>query len=152
MTLKNASNDSDSPRPTPKIRPRLRLKPKAPATGYVDGAWWPRSDDLSHELPDLLTVLSVRLGAVKRVIFNLGDWATAPSEFEVSGAPVRLGGSTGQPVDTIQVVGDKSRLILLVIPPGSEQSRAHDAMMSAATPDNDSSIEDLLREMIENDR
>jgi hypothetical protein len=24
--------------------PRLRLKRKAPITGYVDGAWWPRSD------------------------------------------------------------------------------------------------------------
>lgn len=24
----------------------LRLKRKAPTTGYVDGAWWPRSDDL----------------------------------------------------------------------------------------------------------
>ena len=30
---------------------RLRLKPKAPRTGYVDGAWWPRSHDLAAELP-----------------------------------------------------------------------------------------------------
>ncbi len=30
----------------PKHVARLRLKPKAPSTGYVDGAWWPASRDL----------------------------------------------------------------------------------------------------------
>ncbi|WP_410639151.1 DUF5994 family protein [Amycolatopsis sp. lyj-346] len=42
--------------------PRLRLKPKAPTTGYVDGAWWPTSRDLTAELPPILAVLAVRLG------------------------------------------------------------------------------------------
>lgn len=151
MTLKQARGEGGLPRTTPTIRPRLRLKPKAPATGYVDGAWWPRSDDLAQELPDLLAVLSVRLGAIERVLYNLGDWAKAPPPFEMDGNPVGLGGSTGQPVDTIQVIGDNHKLILLVVPPGTDQERAHDAMMSAATPDNSSTIEDLLREMIEND-
>jgi hypothetical protein len=150
MTLNQARDARGSQRTAPKTRPRLRLKPKAPATGYVDGAWWPRSDDLAIELPDLLTVLSVRLGAIKRVNFNLGDWATAPTEFEMEGELVRLGGSTGQPLDTIQVIGDKHKLVLLVVAPGTEQQPAHDAMMSAAAPDNDSTIEDLLRVMIEN--
>ncbi|MFC0105990.1 DUF5994 family protein [Kibdelosporangium aridum] len=31
-------------------RHTLRLKPKAPTTGYVDGAWWPRSRDLSARI------------------------------------------------------------------------------------------------------
>jgi Family of unknown function (DUF5994) len=52
----------------PEKTPRLRLKPKAPMSGRVDGAWWPRSDDLTKELPDLLAVLSVRLGAIDRVM------------------------------------------------------------------------------------
>ena len=31
-------------RHTPPVHtPRLRLKPKAPQSGYVDGAWWPHS-------------------------------------------------------------------------------------------------------------
>ncbi len=46
-------------RPSSVHTPRLRLKPKAPQSGYVDGAWWPYSDDLTAELPDLLAVLSV---------------------------------------------------------------------------------------------
>ncbi|HKS48584.1 MAG TPA: DUF5994 family protein, partial [Amycolatopsis sp.] len=50
---------------------RLRLKPKAPATGYVDGAWWPRSRDLSAELPTLLAVLAIRPGRIERVTYNL---------------------------------------------------------------------------------
>lgn len=150
MTLEQARVDGGLPRTTPTIRPRLRLKPKAPTTGYVDGAWWPRSDDLSKELPDLLAVLSVRLGVIERVIYNLGDWAKAPTEFERNGEPIRLGGSTGQPVDTIQVIGDNHKLILLVVPPGTNPELAHDAMMSAAAADNASTIEDLLRVMIEN--
>jgi hypothetical protein len=150
MALRQTRTTAGSQPATPKTRPRLRLKPKAPTTGYVDGAWWPRSDDLGTELPDLLAVLSVRLGPIQRVIFNLGDWAKSPDEFEMGGKPVQLGGCTGQPVDTIQVIGDSHKLVLLVVPPETAQENAHDAMMSAAAPDNASTIEDLLREMIEN--
>lgn len=28
------------------IDPRFRLKPNGDCSGYVDGAWWPRTDDL----------------------------------------------------------------------------------------------------------
>ena len=150
MTLKQTRDAGVSQRTMPKTRPRLRLKPKAPTTGYVDGAWWPRSDHLAVELPDLLAVLSVRLGPIERVIFNLGDWAHAPTEFTMDGQPVRLGGSTGQPVDTIQVIGGNHKLVLLVVPPGTDRAQAHDAMMMAAARDNEGTIEDLLREMIEN--
>jgi len=54
----------------PEHTPRLRLKPKAPLTGFVDGAWWPPSEDLTAELPDLLSVLSVRLGPISRLTYN----------------------------------------------------------------------------------
>ena len=64
----------------PEHTPRLRLKPKAPHSGYVDGAWWPRGDDLATELPDLLAVLSVRLGRIDRVMYNLNEWAKASQE------------------------------------------------------------------------
>ena len=54
------------------------MKPKARMTGHVAGAWWPHSDELSKELPDLLAVLSVRLGDVARVTYHLDEWAKAP--------------------------------------------------------------------------
>ena len=73
MTPKKDSMDVGR-RPSPPVHtPRLRLKPKAPQSGYVDGAWWPHSEDLTAELPDLLSVLSVRLGWIGRVIYNVND-------------------------------------------------------------------------------
>jgi hypothetical protein len=45
---------------------RLRLKPNAPPTGHVDGAWWPRSRALTDELAALTDVLTSRLGPVTR--------------------------------------------------------------------------------------
>lgn len=150
MTLNQARHVSGSQSTRSKTRPRLRLKPKAPTTGYVDGAWWPHSNDITVELPDLLAVLSVRLGPIERVIFNVGDWADTQTEFAMGDQPIRLAASTSQPVDTIQIIGNNHKLVLLVVPPGTDRALAHDAMMSAAAPDNASTIEDLLRVMIEN--
>jgi hypothetical protein len=79
----------------PDYTPRLRLKPKAPPTGHVDGAWWPWSENLTKELPDLLAVLSVRLGPIHRVRYHSGEWAKAPAELAVDGRTVRLDGDRG---------------------------------------------------------
>ena len=80
MTPRQHRTDVGRHQTPPEHTPRLRLKPKAPQTGYVDGAWWPRSDDLTTELPDLLAVLSVRLGPIDRVLYKLSDWAKAPAK------------------------------------------------------------------------
>ena len=129
----------------PENTPRLRLKPKAAATGHVDGAWWPRSDDLSTELPDLLAVLSVRLGAIDRVLYNLAEWATVPRRLTTGGRAVRLDGYRLQPANTLQVLGvGREKILLLVVPPHTEPEIAHEAMMTAAAPDNASAVGDLL--------
>src|SRR6478752_2792834 len=77
----------------PEHTPRLRLKAKAPHTGYVDGAWWPHSDDLTTELPDLLAVLSVRVGPIDRVLYKLTDWAKAPTKLAAGRRVVKLDGA-----------------------------------------------------------
>src|SRR5439155_16889727 len=51
----------------PGLTQRFQLRPEAPTTGHVDGAWWPRSRDLAAELPALLAALAARLGRVHRV-------------------------------------------------------------------------------------
>src|ERR1700736_6945801 len=82
---------------TPPVHtPRLRLKPKAPRSGYVDGAWWPRSDDLAAELPDLLAVLSVRLGRIDRVLYKLTEWAKTSAKLVTGGGGGRAGGEQGR--------------------------------------------------------
>ena len=129
----------------PEHTPRLRLKPKAPHTGYVDGAWWPRSDDLTTELPDLLAVLSVRLGPIDRVLYKLTDWAKAPTKLAAGRRAVKLDGYRLQPPNTIEVLGlNRSRIVLLVVPPHTDPDRAHATLMAAAAPDNDSTVDGLL--------
>jgi Family of unknown function (DUF5994) len=145
MTLQQSRTRTSSKNTPHNATPRLRMKPKAPVTGYVDGAWWPHSDDLVTELPDLLAVLSVRLGPVARVIYKLSEWAKAPAKFPTGGSIVRLGGYNRQPVNTIEVIGiNRKKLVLLVVPSRTDPQHAHDIMMSAAAPDDASTIDGLL--------
>ena len=145
MTPQPGKTSADWKQTAPENTPRLRLKPKAPTTGYVDGAWWPHSDDLATELPDLLAVLSVRLGPIDRVLYNLAEWAHAPRRTLIGDQVVRLAGYTRQPVNTIEVNGvNRNRIALLVIPAETEPKHAHDAMMAAATRHDASSIAGLL--------
>jgi Family of unknown function (DUF5994) len=147
MTLRDARSAPDSTHTGPQNTPRLRLKPKAPSTGQVDGAWWPHSDDLPVELPDLLAVLSVRLGPIDHVTYNFADWAAAPATFPTGSDTVRLSGFYQQQNNTVEVVGtNRAKLVLLVVPSRTEPERAHDIMMSAATPKNDSTVDDLLKD------
>jgi hypothetical protein len=124
---------------------RLKLKPKAPTTGYVDGAWWPRSWDLSTELPALLAVLAIRLGRVSRVSYNLTTWNAAHRRLNVDGHQVRLGGFHAQHPHTIDVIASNgTRLTLLVLPPATHPATAHPIMMVAARRNNIDSIDELL--------
>ena len=100
MTLKKDRMDAARRHTPPVHTPRLRLKPKAPQSGYVDGAWWPHSANLTADLPDLLSVLSVRLGPIGRVIYNVNEWETPPAKFATGGRTVRLDGYRLQPVNT----------------------------------------------------
>ncbi len=145
MTLKKDHTDVGHRHTPPIHTPRLRLKPKAPQNGYVDGAWWPHSADLTAELPDLLAVLSVRLGPIGRVIYNVNEWATPPAKLATGGRTVRLNGYRRQPVNTVEVLGlNRNKIVLLVISPQTDSDQAHAIMMSAAGPSNASTAESLL--------
>ncbi|MCT2582035.1 DUF5994 family protein [Actinophytocola gossypii] len=123
----------------------MTLKPKALTTGYVDGAWWARSRDLSTELPALLAALAVRLGRVERVSYNLGAWDLAPGRLVVNGQGVRLGGFHAQHPSTLDVIGlNGSRLTLLVLPPATDEATAHRILRAAADRDNTDEVDRLL--------
>ena len=146
MTPKNDDMDVGHRHTPPAHTPRLRLKPKAPQSGFVDGAWWPHSEDLTAELPDLLSVLSVRLGPISRVIYNLSEWANPPAKFATGERTVRLDGYRIQPVNTIEVLGlNRKRIVLLVVSPQADPDDAHAIMMAAAGPDNVSTVDSLLK-------
>jgi hypothetical protein len=124
---------------------RLRLKPKAPATGFVDGGWWPRSRNLAAELPALAEVLAVRLGQVSRVAYALTGWDAAPRRAEVDGHLVRLEGFRSQEGNIVHVTGTgRQRISLLVVPPEANAATGHAAMMTAAGRDNTDSPAKIL--------
>jgi uncharacterized protein DUF5994 len=124
---------------------RLRLKPKGPTNGYVDGAWWPRSRDLTAELPALAEVLAVRLGQVQRVAYALSTWDPTPRRYDVLGYRVRLEGFTYQDQNIIHVTGsNRGRITLLVIPPEMGDTAGHDALMTAGRRGNADRPEDIL--------
>jgi hypothetical protein len=131
---------------TPRVRtPRLRLKPKAPPSGHVDGAWWPRSDDLTTELPDLIAVLSYRLGEIDRVTYNLNEWIEAPAQLTTGGRAVQLDRRQRPPSNTLEVLdANRNKLVLLVVPWYTAPDYAYAIVMSAAAPNDASSVDTLL--------
>ncbi|MCV7177433.1 DUF5994 family protein [Mycolicibacterium sphagni] len=131
--------------PPPQETPRLRLKPKGPVTGRVDGAWWPHSDDLEAEVPDLLAVLSVRLGPVRYVLYKMTEWVKTRTKMPIGERFVRLGGYERQPSNTVEVQGlNGKKVVLLVVPAATDPDRAHSIMMAAAAPDDTSTVDELL--------
>jgi hypothetical protein len=124
---------------------RLRLKPAAQgAAGYVDGGWWPRSRDLAGELPPLLAALSPRLGAIERVSYHLGDWDPSVRRIKIDGRATRLGGFRSQRPHTIDVLGARLRLTLLVVPPDASGQAGQRSLTTAGHAGNIDSIADLL--------
>lgn len=125
--------------------PRLRLKPTGHGSGYVDGAWWPHSDDLTQELPGLIAALSVHLGAISCVMYNDTEWRTTTAEPLSGGCAVRLDGYPGQPPNTVEVFDSQGNTTaLLVVPFSSHPDHAHSIVMAAAAPGNASSVDTLL--------
>ena len=124
------------------ISPRLRLKPQGRTTGSVDGAWWPRSRDLSAELPEL----AARLGRLDRVSYNISVWGvTVPRRAAVDGHRVRLEGFHSHHRHTVEVITtDQHRLTLLVVAPESTPASAQQLLATASRRDNAASIDELI--------
>lgn len=124
---------------------RLRLKPADRSRGFVQGAWWPRSTQLTTELPALIAALSLRWGAIDQVIYDENGWAPTLSHIEVGGNTVILHGSKDQPSNTLSVIGERlGKLVLLVVPPYTNATRAYRAVMAAADPGDASTADELL--------
>ena len=87
----------------------------------------------------------MRLGPVDRVLYKFGDWASAPAELLTADGAVRLDGYRHQPPNTIEVLGiTGDRIVLLIVPPHTEQDRAHATLMAAAGRGNSVTVDGLL--------
>jgi hypothetical protein len=125
-------------------RQRLSLKPDVSNTGFVDGAWWPASRDLAAELPALAAELEPRLGRVESVSYHLGAWESVPRKISINDEAVRLSGYRTQDRDTVDVIGGRRRLTLLIVPPETDPQAAQDALASAGRDGNTDDIDKLL--------
>lgn len=115
---------------------RLMLKPeigrRVSATGFVDGAWWPRSRDLAAEAPALAKALAACLGSLDGISYNLAAWGATIRKLRVDGAALRLAGYRSQHADTVDVLGRTHRITLLVVPPEATQKAGHQALVLAS--------------------
>lgn len=115
--------------------PRMQLKPTAPTSDYVDGAWWPRTTDLPTELLPLLAELSERLGPIALVAYHRNAWSPAPAQVEVDGRVVLLEGFSADQPHTVVVVGtDGRRVALLIVPTHVTAADAQEALTTACRP------------------
>jgi hypothetical protein len=122
---------------------RLRLKPAHRSCGFVQGAWWPRSTELTSELPTLLAALSLRVGSIDCVLYHEDDWSPAPLNIEHQGDQVSLGAHQEWP-NVVSLFGPRfGSMELLVVPPHTEPAHAYNLVTTAAHV-NDASTPDQL--------
>ncbi|MET9880198.1 DUF5994 family protein [Actinacidiphila glaucinigra] len=115
--------------------PRLALKPAIAARGLLDGGWWPRSRDLTRELPALIDTLDRRWARVTRVAVHPSLWLVIPRRVHASGHVVHVGWFTEQDRNKLVLLSYSiGRLDLLVIPPECDLASAIRMMTAAADP------------------
>lgn len=114
----------------------LRLETTQSREGVLDGAWWPRSRDVTTELPALITALTEHLGSITRVGLDATAWQDIPTRLVVDDHIVHL---DSDPVgdDTVLITrGHNDHFSLLVVPPGTATGAAREAMAQAVRADN----------------
>jgi Family of unknown function (DUF5994) len=126
---------------------RLRIKPATTHTGIVNGAWWPRSRDLTQELPPLIAALDEIWGRIYHATVQVGMWPDIPKRVITGDHVVRVGWfDAEQDPDDICLVSLRGgrRWDLLVVPPELDPDAAEQVMTAAASVDNFQSAGDLL--------
>jgi hypothetical protein len=114
---------------------RLQLKPYRSASEHLDGAWWPRSTQLSDELPDLVASLADRLGRVVMAGYRRNGWHETPALVEIAGHTIELLGFTSDEPSSVILFGEDGRHITLhVIRPDTSEEVARQALQQAGVP------------------
>ena len=133
-------------RPRSTQRARITFRQPVSGTGFIDAAWWPRSRDLSAELPPLLDVLWTAGREITRITYNLAAWEPAPRRLPIEGRTVRLGGfATSDPLTVrLSDAWGRERFDLVVIAPDTEPGVAQRALLLAGEADGPYRAEEIL--------
>ncbi|MFI0240488.1 DUF5994 family protein [Streptomyces sp. NPDC016845] len=122
------------PPPSP---PAVRVAVKSRPSGFLDGAWWPRSRDLPTELPALADALDPLWGRLVRAAVNPMLWPVVPRKVTVHDRVVKIGWFTPEldPHKVLLLSYGTSRMDLLVIPPETGSASAARLMTAACATD-----------------
>lgn len=122
----------------------LRLETTGNRQGVLDGAWWPRSRDITRELPSLIAALTEHLGPVQRVGLDESAWERLPTRLVIDDRVVHIDASRLGDDTALITCGHRDLFSLLVVPPQAEPEAARIAMARAVVADNVTSAEQIL--------
>ncbi|MEU5597177.1 DUF5994 family protein [Streptomyces sp. NPDC020298] len=127
---------------------RLTLARAGAPPALIDGAWWPRSRNLTEQLPALVEYLDPLWGRITRVAVSRTFWPVIPGEVPAHGHMVRVGWSNaGQdPHKLLLLSYTFGRWDLLVIPPETEPATAARLMATATDPSRNRTASGLMHE------
>ncbi|WP_405583768.1 DUF5994 family protein [Streptomyces sp. NBC_01190] len=143
MTPSHYRTTADLDRPAPMLAsglpafegPPVRLSLVPPDRGPVriDGAWWPRTDDLTRELLPLLAALGVRWGRISHITVDGSAWSDGPPAIVLGGHTIRVNRSanTAHRDAICLVCRGVGRCDLIVVPPETARVQA-DRTLAAA--------------------
>lgn len=128
---------------TPSLPPpavRLRLGEQSGQGGsarQIDGAWWPRSYDLTAELPELLAALPHRWGHISSVLVNGAMWSLSGDGMLIDDEWVHARGTDSPRAGhTVCLLAPgHGRWDLLVVPPAATEAEAERLMATASADD-----------------
>jgi len=114
-------------KPHPSLTTDVRLQFRESSVGSVDGAWWPRSLDLTRELPNLVRFITGTGFEVHRVVYNDTGWEYTQRRLWLDDRVIKLAGHQAHErasLSLIDISGEQS-IVLVVVPPDATDAFAH---------------------------
>ncbi|MCM8551868.1 MULTISPECIES: DUF5994 family protein [Streptomyces] len=112
--------------------------------GALDGAWWPRSRDITGELPSLVSALSEHLGPITRVGLDGDAWDELPTRMTIDGRVVHIDSFPVGDDTALITRGGNDLFSLLVVPPHTLPDAARAAMAAAVRAGSQTPAEQIL--------
>ncbi len=101
-----------------------------------DGAWWPRSRSLAHELAGFFEAWPPERGRIQRILYSSPDWDDHPHSVTVPGRRVKTGTFPREDTHVLTVsMADRSDHVITVVDPSASTTEAHRLMSGFSDTD-----------------